>query len=160
MLERRRPHISKSDALTKAQRFCVYQDRCQQEVRAKLLEWGLYGDDVDEVLAELIVDNFLNEERFARSFARGKFRMKAWGRLRISQELKRRAISDYCIRKALADIDSEDYRATLREILAKQAAQHAALPSYECRVRAFRYALSRGFEGAEIEIVWKDLENC
>jgi regulatory protein len=73
-------YVSKEDALKKLQRYCAYQDRCHQEARRKLLDLGIYGDDLEEIISELISDNFLNEERFARSFARGKFRIKGWGK--------------------------------------------------------------------------------
>jgi regulatory protein len=80
-------------AFKKLERFCAYQDRCHQEVRRKLYDLGLYGADVDQVMARLIEDRYLDEERFARSFARGKFRMKSWGRKRIERELKQREVS-------------------------------------------------------------------
>ena len=70
--------LSTEEALLKMQQYCVYQDRCHQEVRSKLLDLGVYGDRLEEIIARLIAENFLNEERFARSFARGKFRMKQW----------------------------------------------------------------------------------
>ena len=93
--------VSKEEALAKIQRYCAYQDRCHQEVRTRLLDMGVYADWLEEIIVQLIEENFLNEERFARSFARGKFRIKQWGRNRIRQELKKRNISAYCIRMAM-----------------------------------------------------------
>ena len=112
-------YISKDDALSKLQRYCAYQDRCHQEVRSKLLDLGIYGDDLEEIISDLISENFLNEERYARSYARGKFRIKRWGRMRIQQELKQRKISAYCLRKAMEEIEEEEYEQTLRTILEK-----------------------------------------
>ena len=95
--------VSKEEALAKMQRYCAYQERCHEEVRSKLLNMGVYSDWREEIIVQLIEENFLNEERFARSFARGKFRIKQWGRNRIRQELKKRKISDYCVRKAMEE---------------------------------------------------------
>lgn len=144
--------ISKEDALAKMQRYCAYQDRCHQEVRSKLLDMGVYGDWLEEIIVELIEENFLNEERFARSFARGKFRIKAWGRNRIRQELKRRNISSYCIRKAMEEIEEEDYQETLQAILTKKEASLNEPDFYKRNHKLARYAQSRGFEP---ELAWQ-----
>ena len=149
-------YTSKADALVKLQRYCAYQDRCHQEVRSKLIELGCYGQDLEEVMASLIEEKFLDEERFARSFARGKFRMKQWGRNRILQELKMRHISDYCIRKAMEEISEADYLKTLREVLEKRASQIAESNDFERKGKLAQYAMSRGFEG---EIVWGMLKD-
>src|SRR6478672_11099295 len=77
-------------ALVKAEAWCAYQERCQQEVRDKIYSWGLHEHEVENVIAELISKNFLNEERFAKAYAGGKFRIKKWGRVKIRMELKRR----------------------------------------------------------------------
>ena len=119
-MKKAKKYISQEDALAKLQRYCAYQDRCHQEVRTKLLNLGIYGDDLEEIMADLISENFLNEERYARSFARGKFRMKKWGRNRIRQELKMRNISAYCLRKAMTEIEEEDYLKTLKEVISKK----------------------------------------
>ena len=100
--------VSKEEALAKIQRYCAYQVRCHQEVRTRLLDMGVYADWLEEIIVQLIEENFLNEERFARSFARGKFRIKQWGRNRIRQELKKRNISAYCIRMAMEEIEEQD----------------------------------------------------
>ena len=91
---------SVTEAKVALQQFCAYQDRCHKEVVDKLQKMNMIPAAIDVIVTELIQDNFLNEERFARSYARGKFNIKKWGRMRIRQELKRRAISDYCIKKA------------------------------------------------------------
>ena len=114
--------VSREEALAKMQRYCAYQDRCHKEVRNKLLEMKVYGDWLEEIIVELIEDNFLNEERFACSFARGKFRIKQWGRSRIRQELKQRNISAYCIRKAMEEIDEQEYLNTLKTVMQKKSA--------------------------------------
>ena len=123
MKNKKTKYITKEEGLAKLQKFCAYQDRCHQEVRTKLITLGIYGDDLEEIIVELIADNFLNEERFARSYARGKFRMRRWGRVRILNELKFRKITDYCIRKAMTEIEEEDYLETLIEVLEKKKLQ-------------------------------------
>jgi regulatory protein len=138
--------LDKNTALLKLQRFCAYQDRCHAEVRSKLIELGVYGDDIEEVMTELIKENFLNEERFAKSFARGKFRMKQWGRQRILQGLQARHISEYCIKKGLAEIDETEYRATLRTILQRKKSEMTETNPFAVRQKLMQYAFTRGFE--------------
>ncbi len=107
---------SKEEALAKAKQYCAYQERSHSEVREKLYSFGLYKKDVDELLSELISDNYLNEERFAIAFAGGKFRIKQWGRIKIKYTLRQKQVSDYSIKKALADIDDTDYQKTLQKL--------------------------------------------
>ena len=89
--------------------YCQYQERCHSEVRNKLYELGCNKDDVEQHIIDLIETGILNEERFAKAYAGGKFRMKQWGREKIRQQLKFRKISEYCIRKGLAEIDGNEY---------------------------------------------------
>ena len=142
----RKQQATPAEALKKAERFCAYQDRCHQEVRRKLYDLGLYGEDVDHVMAQLIEDRFLDEERFARSYARGKFRMKKWGRQRIERELKSRQVSAYCIRKGLSEIDEAAYAKTLRELLTERLERKGAdLHPYARRGMLVDYALRKGY---------------
>lgn len=92
--ERHKKTFSRSQAKLKAEAFCAYQERAQQELRDKLYEWGLHADEVEEIISELIVDNFLNEERFAIAYVSGKFRMKGWGKIKIKQGLKYKNVSE------------------------------------------------------------------
>jgi len=145
-------YVSREAALAKLQQYCAYQERSHQEVRSKLLDLNIYGDDLEEIIAQLISDNFLNEERFARAYARGKFRMKQWGRRRIKQELKRHEVSDYSIRKAMEEIDNEDYMDTLRDVIRKKSKTTAAESEFELLNKLAQYAIGRGFEA---ELVWE-----
>ncbi len=145
-------YVSKADALIKLQRYCAYQDRCHKEVRSKLLDLGIYGDDLEEVMVDLIQENFLNEERYARSFARGKFRMKRWGRIRIQRELKMRDISDYCLRKAMTEIEEGEYQKVLSEILKKKEKQLKEKNEFARKNKLAQYAIGRGFES---NLVWE-----
>ena len=93
-----------AEAKQKLENYCAYQERCHQEVRRKLRSMGMIPLAIDDIMVHLIKNNFLNEERFARSYARGKFRVKKWGRIRIERELKARGLSDYTIEVGLDDI--------------------------------------------------------
>lgn len=151
--------LSFTEALLKAQRYCAYQDRCHQEMRFKLVQWAVYGDDLENILAELVQEGFLDEERFARSFARGKFRMKQWGRLRIVGELKKRDISDYCIRAGLSEIEEDIYTATLRELLSRKKEQlDPGLTPFERRQLLIRHGLSKGYETELVQRIAIELE--
>lgn len=143
-------------ALSTLKHFCAYQDRCHQEARERLAELGVYGDRAEEIIVTLIEEKFLDEERFARSFARGKFRMNKWGRLRITQALKQRNISAYCIQKALTEIDEKDYIATLvAEIQSRDASEKKATHPYLRRRKIADYIVKRGYEA---ELVWQQLD--
>ena len=151
--------LTPNQATIKAQLSCAYQERCQQEMRDKLYEWGLYSNDVENIIANLISDNFLNEERFAKAYAGGKFRIKKWGRVKIKIELKRRKISDYCIKKAMQEIDEDDYIKTLKSILVKRLKENSKGKQQIRNYKAAQYAMSRGFEGDLIWDVLKQLES-
>ena len=139
-------------ALSKLQRYCAYQDRCHQEVRSKLLDLGVRGHDLEMIIVELIADNFLNEERFARSYVRGKFRIKRWGRVKIRIELKRRNISAYCIKKGMTEIDDNDYYATLEHIILKKQKTLKPDTKFKQKGKLAEHAMRRGFESG---LVWE-----
>lgn len=139
-------YVSREEALVRLQRYCAYQERCHQEVRKKLAGWGLYGAYADEVTAALVTEGFLNEERFARAYARGKFRMKGRGRRRIEYELKQRDISAYCIRKAMEEIDPDDYRSSLENQLRRKSTQLKARDHWDKKQKLRAFAYRQGFE--------------
>jgi len=155
-VQKPKKYISQLEALKKLQRYCAYQDRCHSEVRSKLLDLGIYGDELEEVIAELITDNFLNEERFARSYARGKFNIKKWGRNRIKQELKRRHITAYCLRKAMEEIDEEDYQKSLETLIRKKADQMTKPFSFQNKQKLAAFVIRKGYES---NLVWEVLKN-
>ena len=149
-------YISQDEALQKLQRYCAYQDRCHQEVRSKLLKLGIYGDELEEIIVSLIEEKFLDEERFARSFARGKFRIKQWGRLRIVRELKRKDISAYCLKKALEEIEEEKYLSTLREVIDKKDRLLRETNPFKRKQKLAQHAIRRGYEPALVWAVLKE----
>ena len=145
-------------AKAKIESYCAYQERAPEETRLKLHSWGLKADDVEALISHLIAHNFLNEERFAKAFAGGKFRIKKWGKVKIKIELKKRKISDYCIRKGLAEIDEQEYDTALRELIQKKLRENKKGQQYQRNYKAAQYALSRGFESDLIWEILKDLE--
>ncbi len=145
---------SKEEALLKMQHYCAYQERCHKEVRGKLLDLGVYGQNLENIIVDLIGGNFLNEERFACSFARGKFRIKKWGRTRILRELKMRDISSYCIRKAMKEIEEDEYQKTLQELLRKRANLIRDNNVFVLKRKIVQHAIRRGFEP---ELVWNEV---
>lgn len=148
-------YISKRDALIRLQKYCAYQDRCHSEVRTKLLDIGCYGDDLEEVICDLIAENFLNEERFARSYAGGKFRQKKWGRIKIRHELKAKRISAYCLKKAMEEIPDEDYTETMRSLLTAKARTVKAKNQYEKNKKLAAYLYQKGYESF---LIWEMLK--
>ena len=127
--------------------YCKYQERCHMEVRNKLYELGFKTPEVERQISLLIENGVLNEERFAVLFAGGKFRMKHWGRVKIKQELKIRKISDYCIKKAMKEIDDEQYMHTLERLATKKAEELKKERSSLARKgKLYRYLLQKGYE--------------
>ncbi|MDI1353892.1 MAG: regulatory protein RecX [bacterium] len=133
-------------ALLKAQNWCAYQERSQDETRRKLRSLGLPASEADEVIATLIEENYINEERFAIAFAGGKFRIKSWGRNKIKAELRTHKVSEYCINKALKSIDENDYRITLRRLIEKKRDTLATADKRKVHYSVLNYLVARGFE--------------
>ncbi|HCK21275.1 MAG TPA: RecX family transcriptional regulator [Bacteroidetes bacterium] len=133
-------------AMEKLRRYCAYQERCHEEVRTKLLELKVYGEELEEIIAQLVAENFLNEERFACAYARGKFRMRQWGRVRIRKELQFRKISDYCIRKAMEEIEEEEYLQTIDTLIARQRKKQPQGTPAQRYYRTMQYMLRKGYE--------------
>src|SRR5690349_11743027 len=111
-----RKRLTAEQALQKMKLYCAYQERCHAETKQKLYSFGLFKSDVDRIVSQLIEEDYLNEERFATAFARGKFRMKHWGRMKIIYELKQKNVTEYCIRKAMKEIGEEEYFKTLEKL--------------------------------------------
>ena len=124
-------------------RFCAYQERCISDVRQKLYKDGFRGDEAEWAIAELISENYLNEERFARSFARGKFRINKWGRIKIEIELRRRTVSSGNIRRGLSEISDSAYKNCLRDLIKKLGGTEA---SDKAKLKIKRSLMQRGFE--------------
>jgi regulatory protein len=151
--------LTQKQALLKAASYCAYQERCHAEVEAKLTEWGFFGIDAQQVILQLIEQNYLNEERFAKAFAGGKFRVKSWGRQKIIRELKLRKISPYCIQQALQEIDEAEYESRLMELITNKWADLKKERSKLIRQqKVMRFAQSKGYEMDLIILLIKKIE--
>ncbi len=137
---------SLTEATRKLESYCAYQDRCHKEVVEKLKGMRMIPEAIDTIVAHLIQENYLNEERFARSFARGKFNIKKWGKLRIVKELQLRDISKFNIQSALKEIDESDYAKTLDELAKKRLSQISETNLQKKRRKIADYLLYRGWE--------------
>lgn len=137
--------LTPQQAAQKIRAYCAYQERCHEEVKRKLYGFGLYGSDVDQLIADLIQEDYLNEERFARLFAGGRFRMKSWGRIKITQELKLRKVSSYIIRMAMREIPEADYQARL-EKLARTKWDSLAGKKIVKAAKTTQYLMQKGYE--------------
>lgn len=145
-------------ARQRIENWCAYQERSQQETRDKLYGYGLHKADVEQIITELIGDNFLNEERFAIAFAGGKFRIKKWGKIKIKIELRQRKVSDYCINKALKQIPDKDYFSTLEKIIVQKSKLVKETNKIKKHYKLIQYASSRGFEKDLIVDVLNEIE--
>jgi regulatory protein len=151
--------LSSEKAYEKIMHWCAYQERSHRETQRKLLSYGLSTALVDELLARLISENFINEERFAATLASGKFRMKKWGRNKIRIELKKHGVSDYSIKKGLAAIDPHEYEKILQELIDKKLKSLKNESAFKTLYKVRNYAISKGFESDLVVQLTSKLEN-
>ena len=149
--------ITHIEGLEKAKSYCAYQERCHKEVSDKLYSWKLNADEINYIIDHLLQENYLNEERFAIAFAGGKFRMKHWGRKKIEKKLKEKRVSEYCIKKALEEIDDKDYIITLHKLIQKK---HGALKDKNPFTKKRKIATYIYGKGFEIDLIWEHLNDC
>lgn len=136
------PHQAK----LKVEAYCAYQERAQQEVRDKLYTYGLHQEEVESILADLICDNFLNEERFAKAYALGKFRIKGWGKIKIKQALKLKRVPEKLIQIALKEIPLDEYYAAVATIIERKVNDISTLLNPNEKAKLIRFLYGRGFE--------------
>ncbi len=134
------------EARNKLEYYCSYQERCHQEVERKLSEMGMIKASKELIIIHLIENDFLNEERFAKTFVRGKFRIKKWGKQRIIKELKLRSISDYNIKSGLKEINESEYYNAFDELSKKRFNEIKVSNKYKKRKKLADYLLYRGWE--------------
>lgn len=130
--------------------YCVYQDRCHAEVEQKMREFLLIDEAKEEILLYLMNENYLNEERFTRSYIRGKFYIKHWGKTKIKIHLKQKQISDKLINLCFDEIDEDDYNKTIRRIYQDYYDKQSGLKEYQRKAKTIKYLMSRGFEYEKI----------
>lgn len=154
-LPKKEKFITEKEALTKIYGFCSYQERSQQEVREKLKGFGLNDDKIDELIAQLIGENFLNEERFAKQYAGGKFRIKHWGKRKIEASLKQKEISSNLINIALKEIPDEAYVKTLTQLIVKRNEMETGEDLFQRKGKIAQHIIGKGYEP---ELVWEILD--
>ena len=140
-------NFTPEQSLPKIKQYCAYQERCHSEVRDKLYSFGLHKKEVEEIISTLINENYLNEERFAIHFAGGKFRMKQWGKIKIKQALKFKQVNDYCIRKALKEIDEKGYEWVFQKLAEQKLKTLKGEKNIFIKKRKLQdFLLQKGFE--------------
>jgi regulatory protein len=140
-------------ALQKAEKYCAYQERSQQEVRRRLAAWKVDPETAEAVITALIAMNFLSEARYATAFFSGHYRIKRWGRLKIIAALRQEGLSDSCIRAALEETDFSDYLETIRKVADSWRRTHSDMPPDVAKWKLRAYLFNRGFEPDEISRV-------
>ena len=154
--------LTPEQAFQKARHYCGYQERSHTEVKEKLYSFGLWKTDVEILLSRLIEENYLNEERFAQQFAGGKFRMKQWGRIKIKHELKQKQVSEYCIKKAMKEIDEEEYMKVLQKLAAKKwkSVKGPGVNRFTKLGKTTAFLLQKGYESELVKRVLSELEKA
>ena len=147
-----KPSFTVNQIKRKLEQYCIYQDRCHKEVEQKMKEYKLIPEARELILLDLMKDNYLNEERFAKSFARGKFRIKNWGKQRIVRELKFKDISTYNIKSALKEIDDEEYHTTIYRITENRNAVISESNIHKRKQKLIGFLMRKGFES---ELIYK-----
>ena len=145
-----RKSITISDAKKNIEHYCAYQERCHKEVINKLKNLGIIQNAIDIIVADLIQNNYLNETRFAQSFARGKFKIKKWGKVKIHRELNKREISEYNIKMGMKEISNSDYEETFNKLLDKKLSELSHLSESEKKRKVLNYLSYRGWEADKI----------
>ncbi len=137
--------------LGKCQKYCSYQERSIFEVKMKLKEWKAQEKVAEKIIIQLIKDDYINEERFAKSFSIGKFRIKKWGKNKIIYELKKKQIPDLMIQIGLNEIDQDEYLQTLIEIISKKTTEIKETDPHKKRFKLAKFAINKGYRPG---IVW------
>ena len=149
--------LTQQEAQLKLEYYCSYQERCHQEVVQKSYDLGMRSNEIDAIVVHLLQHNFLNEERFARSFARGKHRIKLWGKIRIVNELKQRHISAPNIKCALTEISENDYLNTLDTLAERHWETIRETNAQKKKKKFCDYLLRKGWESDLVYEKWKEL---
>ncbi len=134
--------------------YCVYQDRCHAEVEQKMREFLLIDEAKEEIMLYLLKENYLNEERFTRSYIRGKFYIKHWGKTKIKIHLKQKQVSEKLISKCFDEIDEDDYIKTIRKIYEDYYSKQNGGNEYQRKSKTIKYLMSRGFEYEKINDIF------
>jgi regulatory protein len=132
--------------LTKIRGFCAFQERCIHDVEEKLKEWKVGQKHLENIIEQLIKEDYLNEERFARSYAGGKFRINHWGKTKIIYELEKRQVPDLIIQIGLQEIDDDEYEETLKEILQRKNREIREKDPYKRKQKLIAFGAQKGYD--------------
>ena len=146
--------FTSEEILDRIKKWCDLQERSHFDVKQKLASWKIFGHEADEILAILIEGNYLNEERFAKAYVSGKFRIKKWGRNKIIQGLKAKRISQYCIKSGLKEIQEDEYQDTLNHWIERKNEHWSDVEPFERRGKISHFLIRKGFEK---ELVWDQI---
>ena len=141
----------------RARKFCAYQERCHNQLRTKLYDWGAKWFVVESVICDMILENFLNEQRYADAYVLGKFKQNKWGKQKIIQHLKKDRVSKYCVRDALKLIDDTEYYETLKELLEKKIRTTKGKNDWQIKQKVKKFAFDKGYEFFLIDEILKNL---
>lgn len=150
-MQQRDKKLTPAEVKKKIHHYCAYQERSHLEVKGKLYDLGLSSHEVDEMITHLITENYLNEERFAKAFAGGKFRLKRWGKLKIVQALESKGLTKNCIAAGLKEIDQTEYINVIELLIQKKSEQLEEQNLFVKREKLADYVIQKGFEP---ELVW------
>lgn len=159
-MKRTLKYISKQEALMKAQNICAMQEKCEFDIRKKLKDWKAKPNDFDDIINQLIDDKFIDEQRYAISFAKEKFKFNKWGKIKIEYTLKQKNIAADFIQKALHEINEEEYKSVLENELLKKIKSLKDSNKYTIKSKLARFAISKGFENGKVfDMISTILEN-
>jgi regulatory protein len=146
------------ETLERIKKWCDLQERAHSDVMHKLASWGLDREEAEDIVAELILENYLSEERFARAFARGKSRIKKWGWKKIESELRKKKVSQALIQIAKEEIDEEDYLTGLVNLLEKKKKLVKGINPMDRKNKLLRFALNKGYSYDEIQLALEQID--
>jgi regulatory protein len=153
-------NLTPAQSWEKIKPYCAYQERCHSEVKEKLYGYGLHRSDVEQLISRLIEDNYLNEERFAISYASGHARIKKWGKIKITHGLRQKGISAFCIKRALQLIDVDEYQLGLQKLAEQKWHLLKKEPVLKRRFKCRQFLLQRGFESSLVQEILKIVEEA
>ncbi|MFT5336532.1 MAG: regulatory protein [Sphingobacteriales bacterium] len=146
-----------SESIEKIKGYCALQERSHKQVRQKLQQWGCYQDQTEAIITELIIQNYLSEDRFAEAIVLGKSRMKGWGRKKIEQWLKREGVSTYSIQMAFKELDEDEYYQKCLHVATKKNAIITAKSPFEHKTKLLRFLYQKGYEMELINTVLDEI---
>lgn len=154
--KKKKAPLNYAEGLVKARRWCALQERSHNEVKEKLLTYEVPYIDIQLIITELIGEGFLSEERFAKAYAGGKFRIKHWGKNKIAQQLQVKGVSEKNIATGLKEIDEKDYHNTIKKLIHKKLASVKELNDFQKKGKLAQFLMIKGYEA---ELVWNILND-